>query len=111
MHPDKTFIRMLFVVAIAVWVTHIVAVAGSPPVVIWHGMGDSCCNPLSIGSIIKLIERKMTPAPYIHSIRIGSNAEEDTANGFFMNANHQIDYACKLLNADKNLTQGYHAVG
>ena len=21
------------------------------PVVIWHGMGDSCCNPSSMGSI------------------------------------------------------------
>lgn len=102
---------MLFVVAIVVCLSEILAVTGSPPVVLWHGMGDSCCNPLSLGTIIKLIEREITPAPYIHSIRIGSNIEEDTANGFFMNANHQIDYACKLLNDDKNLTQGYHAIG
>jgi palmitoyl-protein thioesterase len=102
---------MLLVVAIVVFVTHTLAASGSPPVVLWHGMGDSCCNPLSLGSIIKLIERQLTPAPYIHSIRIGSNIEEDTSNGFFMNVNHQIEYACKLLNADKNLTQGYHAIG
>jgi palmitoyl-protein thioesterase len=101
----------LLVVAIVVSIAHIFAVAGSPPVVLWHGMGDSCCNPLSLGKIIKLIEHELTPAPYVHSIRIGSNAEEDTVNGYFMNANHQIDYACKLLNADKNLTQGYHAIG
>jgi palmitoyl-protein thioesterase len=111
MHVDKTFIRMLLVVAIVVSIAHIFAVAGSPPVVLWHGMGDTCCNPLSLGKIIKLIEKQLTPAPYVHSIRIGSNAEEDAANGYFMNANHQIDYACKLLNADKNLTQGYHAIG
>jgi len=102
---------MLLVVVAVVFVTHTLAASGSPPVVLWHGMGDSCCNPLSLGSIIKLIERELTPAPYVHSIRIGSNIEEDTANGFFMNVNHQIDYACKLLNADKNLTQGYHAIG
>lgn len=102
---------MLFAVPIVVCLTQILAIAGSPPVVLWHGMGDSCCNPLSLGTIIKLIQKEITPAPYIHSIRIGSNAEEDTVNGFFMNANNQIDYACKLLNADKNLTQGYHAVG
>jgi palmitoyl-protein thioesterase len=102
---------MLFVVAIVVSIAHIFAVSGSPPVVLWHGMGDSCCNPLSLGKIIKLIERELTPSPYVHSIRIGNNIEEDTANSFFMNVNHQIDYACKLLQADKNLTQGYHAIG
>ena len=26
------------------------------PVVIWHGMGDSCCNPLSMGRIKEVIE-------------------------------------------------------
>jgi palmitoyl-protein thioesterase len=102
---------MLLIVAIVVSLTHTFAVSGSPPVVLWHGMGDSCCNPLSLGKIIKLIEQQITPAPYVHSIRIGSNIEEDTTNGFFMNANHQIDYACKLLNNDKNLSNGYHAIG
>jgi hypothetical protein len=24
---------------------------GPTPVVLWHGMGDSCCNPSSMGSI------------------------------------------------------------
>jgi palmitoyl-protein thioesterase len=102
---------MLLVVVIAVCLTQAFAVSGSPPVVLLHGMGDTCCNPLSLGSIIKLIEQQITPAPYIHSIQIGSNAEEDASNGFFMNVNHQIDYACKLLNADKNLSLGYHAIG
>lgn len=103
---------MLFVVAIVVcFTTPIFAASGPTPVVLWHGMGDSCCNPLSLGSIIKLIQSQLTPAPYVHSIRIGSNIEEDTANGFFMNVNDQIDYACKLLNNDKNLSQGYHAIG
>lgn len=31
----------------------------SLPVVIWHGMGDSCCNPNSIGVIKKLVEDKL----------------------------------------------------
>ena len=26
------------------------------PVVIWHGMGDSCCNPASMGRIKQVIE-------------------------------------------------------
>ena len=102
---------MLLLVSLLVGLIYPIAIAGSPPVVLWHGMGDSCCNPLSLGSIIKLIEGQLNPAPYVHSLRIGSNIEEDTANGFFMNVNHQIDYACQLLNADKNLSKGYHAIG
>jgi palmitoyl-protein thioesterase len=102
---------MLLPIVVVVCLIHSIAVHGSPPIVLWHGMGDSCCNPLSLGSIMKLIEQQFTPAPYIHSIRIGSNEAEDTSNGFFMNINKQIDYACHLLNADKNLSQGYHAIG
>lgn len=26
------------------------------PVVIWHGMGDSCCSPASTGALVKAIE-------------------------------------------------------
>jgi len=28
------------------------SIAGPTPVVLWHGMGDSCCNPLSMGWVI-----------------------------------------------------------
>jgi len=97
-------------ITIVVCLIHAINVSGSPPVVLWHGMGDSCCNPLSLGTLVKLLKRQL-PAPYVLSLRIGSNIIEDTSNGFFMNANHQIDYACKVLNADKNLSQGYHAIG
>lgn len=85
-------------------------ISGSPPIVLWHGMGDSCCNPLSLGSVVKLLKRQL-PGPYVLSLRIGSNIVEDTSNGFFMNANHQIDHACQILKADQNLSQGYHAIG
>ena len=100
---------MLYFIA-ALWLSNALAVCSSPPIVLWHGMGDSCCNPLSLGSLIKLIKRQL-PDPYVLSLRIGSNLVEDTSNGFFMNANHQIDYACRLINADEKLSQGYHAVG
>ena len=29
------------------------------PVVLWHGMGDSCCSPYSIGSVKSLIQDKL----------------------------------------------------
>ncbi|CAF1073186.1 unnamed protein product [Adineta steineri] len=101
---------MLSLITIIVFLIHAITISGSPPVVLWHGMGDSCCNPLSLGTITKLLKTQL-PGSYVSSLRIGSNIVEDTSNGFFMNANHQIDYACKLLNADKNLSQGYHAIG
>ncbi|CAF3363391.1 unnamed protein product [Rotaria socialis] len=101
---------MLPVVALITCLINAIVISGSPPIVLWHGMGDSCCNPLSLGSLIKFIKTQL-PDSYILSLRIGSNIVEDTSNGFFMNANHQIDYACKLLNADTNLSQGYHAIG
>lgn len=28
------------------------------PVVLWHGMGDSCCNPLSIGAVRDAIRKR-----------------------------------------------------
>lgn len=37
--------------------------------------GDSCCNPLSMGAIKKLIEENI-PNVYVHSIKIGKNEEE-----------------------------------
>lgn len=101
---------MLFLATLVIYLLQAVVISGSPPIVLWHGMGDSCCNPLSLGSLVKLLKRQL-PGPYIHSLRVGSNIVEDTSNGFFMNANHQIDYVCQLINADQNLTQGYHAIG
>uniref|UniRef100_A0A3P9L484 Palmitoyl-protein thioesterase 1 n=1 Tax=Oryzias latipes TaxID=8090 RepID=A0A3P9L484_ORYLA len=29
------------------------------PLILWHGMGDSCCNPLSMGAIKKMIEQEI----------------------------------------------------
>ena len=39
------------------------------PVVLWHGMGDICCNPLSMGSIKRQIERQV-PGIYVYSIMV-----------------------------------------
>lgn len=37
--------------------------------------GDSCCNPLSMGSIKDLIEKQI-PGVYVHSLEIGSSIVE-----------------------------------
>ncbi|XP_046850386.1 palmitoyl-protein thioesterase 1-like [Xenia sp. Carnegie-2017] len=82
----------------------------SIPVVIWHGMGDSCCNPLSMGSIKDMVE-DLIPGIYVRSLMIGSSIIEDTINGFLMNANKQIDIVCKKLSSDEKLKDGYNAMG
>ena len=49
--------------------------SSNTPVVLWHGMGDSCCNPISLGAIQKLIEANISGV-YVKSIEIGKNQEE-----------------------------------
>lgn len=73
-------------------------------------VGDSCCNPLSLGGLINKVESDV-PGIYVKSIRIGKNIEEDTLNGFFKNANDQIDMVCKELTADSNLSNGFNVIG
>jgi len=80
------------------------------PVVLWHGMGDSCCNPFSMGSVTRYIEKQI-PGVYVHSLMIGENVVQDTENGFFLNINSQIELACQRIKEDPKLQGGYHAVG
>jgi len=83
----------------------------SIPVVIWHGMGDSCCNPLSMGSIKRLIEKKIGNNVYVRSLMIGSNVMQDIENGFLLNANKQVEMVCKKIATDPKLKNGYNALG
>lgn len=80
------------------------------PLVLWHGMGDTCCNPLSLGRLMKLIEQDI-PGIYIHSIQMGNNFEEDFLDGFFKNVNDQVSEVCDKLASDGNLTNGFNAMG
>lgn len=80
------------------------------PVILWHGMGDSCCNPVSMGSIKTYIEKDL-PGIYVRSLMIGNNIGEDIENGFLMNVNDQVTEVCKKLTSDKKLANGYNAIG
>ncbi|KAK7792341.1 hypothetical protein R5R35_013826 [Gryllus longicercus] len=73
-------------------------------------MGDSCCNPLSLGTIKTIIDRTF-PGIYVKSLKIGSTIIEDMENGFFLNVNHQVDLVCNQLAADPELKDGYNAIG
>lgn len=36
--------------------------AAPTPIVVWHGLGDSCCNPQSIGAVVDAIEEHLPGA-------------------------------------------------
>ncbi|KAK9394782.1 palmitoyl-protein thioesterase 1 [Crotalus adamanteus] len=80
------------------------------PLVIWHGMGDSCCNPISMGYIKKIVEEKI-PGIYVLSLKIGNNLIDDMENSFFMNVNNQVKKVCDQLSKDPKLQGGYNAMG
>lgn len=86
------------------------AANGTVPLVLWHGMGDSCCNPLSMGSIKKMMEEEI-PGIYVLSLMIGKNVVEDTENGFFLDVNTQVSMVCSQLGRDPRLQGGYNAMG
>lgn len=79
------------------------------PVVIWHGMGDSCCNPLSMGRIKEVIEE--ATGAYVISLQIGQSVIDDTINGFLKPVNKQVEMVCQQLAEDPLLQNGYHGLG
>uniref|UniRef100_A0AAQ6A5K4 Palmitoyl-protein thioesterase 1 n=1 Tax=Amphiprion ocellaris TaxID=80972 RepID=A0AAQ6A5K4_AMPOC len=83
---------------------------GTVPLVLWHGMGDSCCNPLSMGAIKKMMEEEI-PGIYVLSLMIGKNVVQDTENGFFMDVNQQVSLVCSQLAQDARLKGGFNAMG
>lgn len=87
------------------------SLAASPlPVVMWHGMGDSCCNPQSMGRIQAVIEGNI-PGVYVKSIMLGSDQDEDVTDGFIGVVNDQIASVCSMLAADPKLRGGFNAIG
>ena len=64
---DRTQHKMSLVKSVVLLVC-LVGVAGAVrPTVLWHGMGDTCCNPLSMGTIKREIE-KSVPGIYVYSM-------------------------------------------
>ncbi|XP_076655703.1 palmitoyl-protein thioesterase 1 [Halictus rubicundus] len=80
------------------------------PVVLWHGMGDSCCFSFSLGAIRKLIEEKL-PNIHVYSIRMGHSVAEDVEGGYLGNINQQVSTVCDLISENEHLKNGYNAIG
>eukprot|EP01134_Creolimax_fragrantissima_P007733 CFRG7733T1 len=81
------------------------------PVVIWHGMGDSCCNPLSMGGIKTIIQEVLGKDTYVLSLMVGTNIADDMKNGFFMPINDQVQQVCDIVKNDPMLKDGFNAIG
>ncbi|CAB3220129.1 unnamed protein product [Arctia plantaginis] len=80
------------------------------PIILWHGMGDTCCISGSLAGFKKFLETKI-PGVYVRSLRIGNNTIEDFESGYFVHPNTQVEYACKILSEDPKLKEGFNAIG
>jgi len=97
-------------VVIALFIVQSVFATNYRPVVLWHGMGDTCCNPLSMGYIKRVIEKQL-PGVFVYSLMIGNNIVEDEFNGFLMNVNDEIVEAHQKIANQSLLAQGFNAIG
>jgi palmitoyl-protein thioesterase len=75
-------------------------------IVLIHGMGDTCCNPLSLGKIESLIESSNTEETNTNkkviSIKFGRNSMSDFISGFIGDAFSLVkDFGCAQLRKAK----------
>uniref|UniRef100_A0A336MSF6 Palmitoyl-protein thioesterase 1 n=1 Tax=Culicoides sonorensis TaxID=179676 RepID=A0A336MSF6_CULSO len=80
------------------------------PIVLWHGMGDSCCFPFSLGGFKKQLEAEI-PGVYVHSLKIGGNLVTDYESGYFIHPNKQIEEVCSAISNNTKLSNGFNAIG
>ncbi|XP_043280933.1 palmitoyl-protein thioesterase 1 [Venturia canescens] len=108
---QKTMLLLIFLMNYAIGVNSATNSTDSPtPVVLWHGMGDSCCFSFSLGQI-KIILEEQIPNVYVKSIRIGNNEMEDVENSYLKNVNEQVEQVCNDLSNDPKLSNGFNAIG
>lgn len=84
------------------------AAADSLPIVVTHGMGDSCFNPG-----MKQITAAAGQHKGVYSVCVpgGDNLAADTISGFLVNMNKNVDiFAAKVKN-DTKLAGGFDAIG
>jgi len=99
------------VALVAAWAVAAAEAADTPlPVVLWHGMGDTCCLPFSMGKVKKTIEEEIDGI-YVYSIELGGEEALDWIMGFFANMDDQVQHICDKLAADPKLAGGFNAIG
>jgi len=81
------------------------------PIVIWHGMGDTCCNAeQGTGKFVEYLKERL-PHVYIKSIATGESEDEDQKSTYMGNINAQLTTVCEELAQDDNLKGGFNAIG
>lgn len=82
--------------------------ANQYPIVVTHGMGDSCFNP----GMKSITEQAGTHAGvYSVCVPTGANEIEDTIAGFLVNMDKSVDIFAKAVRADPKLAKGFNAFG
>jgi len=85
------------------------------PIVLWHGMGDSCCFPFSMGKIEAMIRNHIkqikNETVFIHSIKIGDSILDDVINSYMHDANEYVNAACKQIASIPELKNGFNGIG
>jgi len=79
------------------------------PVVMAHGMGDSCFNSgmINIGKHTS----SLLGNAYVTCIPTGDTKSEDTKNGYFLNMDASVDVFATKIMEDPKLKKGFHAIG
>ena len=78
------------------------------PIVVAHGMGDSCFNP-GMKSITKAAGARV--GVYSTCVPTASNWVTDTIGGFLKNMDASVDFFAKRVKADPKLAGGFNAFG
>lgn len=82
------------------------------PVVFLHGMGDSCCSPWSLGSLIDDTSAALGGVAVLSlDTGGGRGVAADVASGFFGRVDALVARACAELATDARLAAGFNAVG
>jgi len=78
------------------------------PIVVAHGMGDSCFNR-GMKSIVSATSKKT--GSYATCIPTGTTRIKDTINGFLLNMDASVDVFAEGVKNDPSLSQGFNAYG
>ena len=79
-------------------------------VVLIHGMGDTCCNPSSLGAIEEAV-KKATTTTKVMSIRFGTSEASDFISGFLGNAFRLVhDYGCEQIVREARKEEGSETI-
>lgn len=98
------------ILSLAILSTPVERAAGEAlPIVLWHGMGDTCCFPFSLGGVKKFLESEI--GVYVKSIEIGNSITEDFKSGYLMHPNQQVEMVCSDLSKDPKLSNGFNGIG